>query len=190
MWGYVKGFAAFDSRSLFRCCLCILLGASATMTAEAGVRYTVSDLPDVTLGEDLWHYSYRIDGPLPSFGAANIFFGASDFANLALTGFGADVSPLLVQPDPSLGWDGQLTATLLSPLGIGGFETVELDFVWLGVGSPTAQSFELLDDSFNVIGGGSTRLLTSSSVSEPGAVLLLMLGLAAMRGFRRQLRSS
>lgn len=170
----------------------LLLGALAlsfaSFQATAGVAYTATDLADVSAGQDLWRYSYRVNGPLPAFGAFNLFFSSSNYSELSVGAFSAGLSPLVIQPDAGLGWDGMLTLTTFSDLIPASVESVELDFVWLGAGMPADQAYEVLDDAFNAIGAGKTSLLVTppNGVPEPGALSLITLGLLSLPVLRRR----
>jgi hypothetical protein len=170
----------------------LLVGALAlsfpSFNAVAGVSYTATDLADVSAGQDLWRYTYRVNGPLPAFGAFNLLFSSSNYGNLSVGAFSTGLSPLLAQPDPGLGSDGMLTLTTFSGLLAGNIESVELDFVWLGTGMPADQAYEVLDDAFNVIGTAKTSLLTTppQGVPEPGVLSLITLGLLSLPVLRRR----
>ncbi len=170
----------------------LLLGALAlsfpSFHAAAGVSYTVTDLADVSAGQDLWRYSYRMNGPLPAFGAFNLLFSSSKYSDLSVGAFSAGLSPLVTQPDAGLGWDGMLTLTTFSELLAGNVESVELDFVWTGTGMPADQAYEVLDDAFNAIGTGKTSPLATppQGVPEPGVLSLITLGLLSLPVLRRR----
>lgn len=170
----------------------LLLGALAlslaSFHATAGVSYTATDLADVSAGQDLWRYSYRVNGPLPAFGAFNLLFSSSKYSDLSVGAFSAGLSPLVTQPDAGLGWDGMLTLTTFSDLIPASIESVELDFVWLGTGMPADQAYEVVDDAFNVIGTGKTSPLATppQGVPEPGVLSLITLGLLSLPVLRRR----
>lgn len=163
----------------------LALCASSSL-ATAGVVFTASDLPDVIPGQDLWHYSYTVSGPLPAFSSVNLLFSSALYSDLFVTGSGPEVIGLETQPDASLGADGQLTVTAIIDLLASTSATVDLDFVWLSVGAPGSQAFEVLDDQFNVIGSGQTALSGAvQTVPEPGTLGLLGLSLFAVPVVRR-----
>lgn len=153
--------------------------------ATSPVDFISTDLTDVTNGQDLWHYQYFIKRQsLPSFYAVNLVFSPSLYGDLTITGFSSGLSVLATQPDSGLPADGLITATALYGALFDGSETVDLDFVWLGSGAPGSQSFEILDDSFNVVSTAQTARPSApppQSVPEPGVAGLVALSMLMLR---------
>jgi hypothetical protein len=155
---------------------------SCAVAAPSAVQYAAVDLPDTVVGKDLWRYDYTILGSLGSFESVNLLFSYSKYAAIDLLAVDASAfSAVLTQPDPDplLLLDGQLTATALRPLGAASTSKVSVSFIWLAGGAPAAQSFEYLDDAFNVVSTGTTTPApTTSPVPEPAAVWSMLAGLA------------
>jgi hypothetical protein len=160
----------------------------AVSPASAGVTYTATDLT----GQNLWHYTYVVSGPLPENNAVNLLFDPTLYSELVVTGLSSGVDVLEAQPNPNLQVDGLLIISARSgiPGGIpgGAEETVDLDFLWLGVGSPGSQAYEVLDDQFNLLGTGETRLTGTQGVPEPPTLALLVGSLMAWLAVRRRQR--
>ena len=166
----------------------LMLAASAS--AGTTIHFTVTDLPDVNPGEDLWQYNYSVSGV--SFAAGqgfDIAFAVGDgfqFGDLVAPQSGptTDFDVMAIQPDPSIPADGlfDAVATLDAPSLAGDFVST---FIWRGTGTPGAQTFTLFDTDFSVFESGTT-------VPEPEALLLLsplVAGLGLCR-FGRRTRGS
>jgi len=147
------------------------------------------------LAGNRWSYDYQLSGSFGDFEVVNLIFAppsphpspTTGYADLDLT---APPDPalwasLVTQPVPSLAADGLLGLTALgaqSPIKL----PFTLEFTWFGGGSPGAQDFEILDDSFNVIGVGRTRLAGAQAIPEPGSLLLLTAALALLHRLKRR----
>lgn len=181
--------SVFSCKQLPRAAGALLLFAASAVTA-ATVSYSTTDLADAVIGQDRWRYHYAIAAPLPAFSAVNLLFDSSLYADLVVHGSSPDLAVFETPPDPFLPADGQLTVMALTDILGTTTETVDLDFVWLGVGEPGRQAYELLDDFFNVVSPLplQTHLAGSQSLPVPGSLSLLAFGLLALPALRRRLR--
>ena len=155
------------------CAVTLAYGAS---TSAVNIQYQAADLPDVTLGDDLWQYTYTVSGSFVQFGGFNLLFDATLYGTLDNPPpvVNADWSVTTVEPDPGLFADGLFTATAVSAVpSLADPFTVSL--VWHGVGAPGAQAFEVFNASFDTIETGQT-----SVVPLPGALALLFSGLGVL----------
>ena len=159
----------------------VLLGGAAQAVT---IKYQANDLSDLVAGQDRWSYAYQLSGSFGFFEGVNLLYPAANYADLDLTvpPDPGDWSSLLTQPDPVFPADGLLgisAMALLSPIDV----PFTLEFTWLGSGSPGEQSFEVLDDSFNVVAVGRTTLPAQTGLPEPGSLLLIgvALGLLSWR---------
>lgn len=148
----------------------------AVSTAQAAsVTYQATDLTDTTPGQNLWQIDYTVSGPLDLFQGINLLFAPEQFADIMLLSNSSpdllDVAPIL-QPDAGLAADGLLTITALGSLDTTFSGKLGVSLVWSGSGTPGAQPYEWLDDSFNVIASDVT-----TPVPEPEAIWLLLAGL-------------
>ncbi|CAN5846720.1 hypothetical protein BH11PSE8_BH11PSE8_37800 [soil metagenome] len=153
----------------------VLLASLCTASmawAIPSVTFVATDLADTTLGEDLWQYDYSVSGPMQVFGQINIFFVQPSYASLTGLSNDATIDVLPTQPDTSLPADGYVTLTALSPLLAADQAHLGVSFVWKGTGAPGSQAFEVLDDQFNMIGGGITQ-----AVPEPSSAALMLAGI-------------
>ena len=182
---------------LFLCAIVVALPASA-----ASIRFQADDLPDAILGEDLWRYTYDVEGA--TFNVDDgfiIFFDYTAFGHLSNPSPDTDPAPvsstdaewdvLLLQPDAGLLADGTFDALSLvnNPLGL----TFAVDVVRLGAGVPGAQSFFLyhLDANGGLVVGepGTTAPVPGTeAVPEPATLSLLATGLAGFYARRARKR--
>ena len=121
-----------------------------------------------------------------------IYFDYGLFDNLSNPLAPAGWDPLAFDPIPSLSLDGLYDALALFALPIGMGETLSgfsVEFDWLGIGDPGNQFFEVYDgiDFDNVLESGLTGTMP---VTEPGAGLLMALGLLAALVGRTRRRST
>jgi len=153
------------------------------------LHYQAVDLPDSIAGSDLWRYDYQLSGSVGSFESVNLLYSPMSYSHLDLKAAldSSRWSSLLIEPDPALPADGILSLTAVAPQGASEQTNFVLEFIWLGNGTPGAQPFELLDDSFNVIASGSTVPFGAPAIPEPASLPLLVgaLGWLAWQGRRR-----
>lgn len=148
--------------------------------AQGTIQSQATDLPDTTPGQDLWRYAYNVSGfNFQMNEGFSVFFDAQLYRNLANPA--PSLSPIwsviAVQPDVLLQAAGYLDAlALTSSPSLA--TTFQVDFVWLGQGTPGAQPFYIYDPTFAPISSGNT------SIPEPGAWLILSLGILLWLGRR------
>lgn len=159
----------------------------------AAISYTVT-----SLGGASWRYDYTVvnntlGSPLSEF---TVFFSPLLYANLSPVGSVAGWDPLTIQPDSGIPADGYYDAAATGsglPVGatLAGF-SVSFDF--LGIGSPAAQSFDVVDPTtFAALESGQTVSGLAppprpGQAPSPASLPLLGLGLAAfgLVGLRRK----
>ncbi len=170
-----------DSRTVlfFSVTLVILLLASVRVSGQGSLRYTAVDLPDGPTG-DLWEYSYFFSGfNLQTNQGFSVYFDYQfyrDLQNVRPSG-SPDWNLIAVQRDVLLQAPGYLDGLALvnAPAFQGPFQVA---FVWLGVGIPGGQPFEIYDSNFQTLFTGS------SVVPEPRSVLLVLVGGLMLWGSR------
>jgi hypothetical protein len=153
--------------------------ASGTGQATT-IAYLPSDLADVTAGEDLWRYDYTVSGrTFLQSEFFDIYFSPSVYASLTAA------------PAPNPDWDvailQQPTPGNLPPFDRGMFDafalaadaslagTFSVSFVYLGSGTPGAQTFEIFDAGSSLLETGFTTL--TPQIPEPSSVPLSLIGL-------------
>jgi hypothetical protein len=149
--------------------------------ASATITYTATDLANTTPGQDLWRYRYAVSGPLAAFNSFDIRFSpAALYSTLTASSASSWVNLFVTQPDPVFAADG-IVSVIAGPTGLldGDVDTVDVDFVWLSAApdAPASQDYDIVDDGFQVIGGGQTRLASTQALPEPGVLALVTLGL-------------
>jgi len=153
----------------------LLMGLCPIPTAVLAttIEFEASDLADVTAGEDLWRYSYRVsDFDFDSDFGFTIFFDYQLYGPLRAAGLvPADWDVLLIQADLALPDDGFYDALALSD-NASLADSFAMTFVWLGPGSPGAQPFEVYGPGFETLETGTT-----APIPEPTTALLILVGL-------------
>lgn len=151
------------------------------------ISYQVTDQADTTPGQDLWQYSYSISGYTFNTGYGfTVLFDYSLYSNLEDPPpfVNSDWSPLVLQPDLSLTADGTYDALALAD-NASLADPFTVSFVWLGIGTPGPQSFDVYDPDFEIIESGRTTLAGPAQIPEPATLLLLVSGLAGLIGIRK-----
>ena len=136
-------------------------------------------MPDGSSG-DLWEYSYFFSGfNFQTNQGFSVYFDATfykDLQNVRPSG-SPDWYLIAVQRDVLLQAPGYLDGLALvnAPTFQGPFQVA---FVWLGVGVPGGQPFEIYDSNFQTLFTGS------SVVPEPRSILLALVGGLMLFGYR------
>ncbi len=164
--------------------LALALVAPVGPAEAAAIYFEVTDLPDVNPGEDLWRYSYSVDPAGTAFSAGVTGFAVAFDEGLytALSAFSASfdwdilvLQPDLGIPDPGL-YDG--LALVNSPDTGTPFE---VDFVWLGSGTPGSQPFEIYELEIPIYGTPVTiETGVTLPVPEPALAALALAGLLGL----------
>ncbi len=176
-------------RILFFCI--IMVFGLISMAHSTTINYGVNDL-----GGGKWEYDYTVlndtlGSPIDEF---TIYFDYGLYDNLSVTTPVADwdeltVNPVLILGSPETGFYDALAfvAGIAPGSSMSGFSVA---FDWLGSGTPGSQFFEFVDPAtFGVLDSGLTTV-TSSPVPEPGTMMLLGSGIAALLCFRRKITNS
>src|SRR5262245_36908825 len=108
------------------------------------ITFEVTDLPDVNPGEDLWRYAYPLDAAGTPFSAGvtgfAITFDETLYSVLSAASASSDWDILVLQPDLGIPDPGLYDGLALVDSPDTG-TPFEVDFVWLGSGTPGSQPF-------------------------------------------------
>ena len=151
------------------------------------ISYEATDLADIAPGEDLWQYSYTVsDFVFDTDYGFTLFFDYQLYANLEdpPPSVNSDWDSIVLQPDSGIPDDGTYDA-LASVDGASLADSFTVSFVWLGSGTPGAQSFDVYDPSFNTIDSGQ-----SAPVPEPATILLVGSGLVGIIALKKKTKNS
>ena len=179
--------------SRLRSCLAVLVTAllifgSRPAAQAITITYTATDLADVVVGEDLWQSSYTLSGFVFQANQGFTIYSAYNlYKNLSAASVHPDWDLLVIQPDTGIPADG-FYDNLALVNGASLSAPFILDFVWLGLGTPGAQAFQIYDltGGFQILNSGTTQ---SAAVPESGGWLLtaiwiaLLVGLESLRRF-------
>lgn len=165
--------------SFFAVAVAILLLGSPQLFGQGTLRYTLADLPDGPSG-DLWEYSYNFSGfNFQTNQGFSVYFDPTLYKDLqnVRPSASADWNVIAVQRDVVLNQRGYLDGLALvnAPTFQGPFQVA---FVWLGLGVPGAQTFDIYDSNFQTLFSGS------SVVPEPQSFLLAIVGGLMLFGYR------
>jgi hypothetical protein len=177
-----KGTGGVMSLASYHVPLIALVGVllfAPWVRGQGSLRYTVTDLPDGASG-DLWEYSYYFSGfDFQASQGFSIYFDYPFYQDLqnVRPSSSTDWNMIAVQRDVLLQAPGYLDGLALvnAPVFQGPFQVA---FVWLGVGVPGAQNFDIYDSNFQPIFSGTTM------VPEPQGFLLAVVGGLMLFGFR------
>ena len=176
----------------------VLLALAGAASAAPSISYTVVDLVDTMMGQDLQQYQYTLTGPIDTFGGVTIAFDSVLYgmlSNLTTSDPTLDTTTPLTQPDAGLPAVGLAYVTSPSGIAAGNNAMFSIDFVWLGGASaPGAQTFDVFDGNFDKIGTSQFTMPAGGSsgmpLPEPDSLALLaaalMAAVAAKQGVSRR----
>jgi hypothetical protein len=156
----------------------------------SGIRYEAVDLTDTTPGGDRWLYRFTPEHDFNAGEGFTIYFAPQFYSGLtnALPTSNPDWSPaLVVQPDLLSTLDGfyDVLAAVVHASTAGPFQ---VEFTWLGLGTPGPQPFEIYTTNapggFDILTAGSTS--AASAVPEPATLLAAGTALLAIGALRRR----
>lgn len=163
-----------------------VFAASPAVWATPSITFAATDLADVTAGQDLWSYDYLISGAVGEFESVNLLFQSANYsADLTVSAFDPQLSPVVTPPVLVPASDGQVMVTALNALPPSSTVSLSVQFVWTGTGQPGSQAFEYLDDQFNVLATGVTAAVpevSSAALLFAGLIMLLPLARVRRRG--------
>lgn len=160
----------------------LTLGAAGLANASNAISYTALDLTDVTVGEDLWQYSYTVSGDGFAMGTGFAIDFESDLFMLSES----------AQIAPNSDWDVQTYASFYGSniVVYDAYAKVDnaslanqfsVDFIWTGAGAAPGDQYYVVynQNDGTVLQNGLT---TAAPVPVPAALLLLGSGWAAIAG--------
>jgi hypothetical protein len=160
--------------------ICFLAIWPGLSQAALVVQYQATDVADVTPGLDTWQYHYIVSGNLDVGGGFTLVFDESLYSDLALLPpFDPVWFSIVTQPDPGLPASGLVSQTNLGPGTAFNGSAFDLQFTWLGAGTPGSQPFDVLDGNGDFVASGAT-VLPGAVVPEPGPASLMLAGLLAL----------
>ena len=177
-------------------CAAVLTVSAMPAIATIQISYSTEDLPDVVPGEDLWRYTYTVNGQEfdQSYGF-NVYYPWENFAAATLV-----AAPQLgwapvdvIGPNLEFELPGLLSAQAAQNL-VAQPWVFTVDVVWLstGAGVPGSQPYELFDPDFNRLEPPGVQQTVAQAIPEPQTNLLMLAGfvlLVAMAVRRESLRS-
>ena len=165
--------------TVFLAVLCFCSTSFATK-----INYIATDLSDTTTGEDLWQYEYTVsDNTFNTNEGFTIWFDYNLYGDLETNPVApnGDWDILTWNPNQSLNDDGAYDALAFNDVATLS-DSFTISFIWLGLGTPGSQQFEVYNnDPFGTIEIGTT----ASTVPEPGTIILFGLGILGIAGGNR-----
>ena len=175
----------------------LLLGALPGLVSTSGavIEFVATDLPDTTVGEDLWRYDYNVSGRT---------FLQSEFFDIYFDPL--IYGTLTAGPSPNADWNvivlQQPNPMNFPPFDTGIFDsfalvngpsltgTFSVAFIYLGSGTPGVQPFDIFDANSNLLESGFTRRpVGEPEIPEPSTISSFLLGLTAtVLKFHRSLK--
>jgi hypothetical protein len=154
------------------------------------VQATVISYDVLNIGASTWQYNYTVtnDTLSSSIEEITIYSPLGLYSNLLSVGQPIDWNSIVAEPDPNLPADGFFdSATVAAGIPPGStLGQFSVQFSWLGAGSPSAQSFDIVDPTtFSTLDSGITQS-SATPVPEPGSLSLAIMGIAAMAMVYRQ----
>jgi hypothetical protein len=148
------------------------------------IGYNATDLPDTTVGQDLWQMDYQLSGSFAPLEGVEIEFAPDTFALISLVpGPYSDVfDSLVVQPLPAIAAPGLLQLTALRAVVEEGFSFQAL-VVRVGA-APGAQTYKVFDTDFNPI--APEVRVTVAGIPEPATAWLMLGALCLLPWLRRR----
>lgn len=164
-----------------------ILGAGLLMLCSSAATAGLVHFQATSLGGDLWHYDYTLQGQAPTggFDGITIYFAADAYRLVNNLVAPLDWDPLVVQPDTGLPADG-----FVDLLNVGGLlqdmvgpVNFSVNFQFLGMGAPGSQPFELYRTApFATVLSDQTQ--SPATVPEPGTAALVGLALGLVLRIR------
>ena len=161
-----------------------LLAGSVVAWAGPAVSYMAIDLADTTAGKDLWRYDYTVTGPVDAFGGVTLHFLYGQYSDLMFANANADpkVDIGATPTDPTAMFGDGLATVSFPTLGLSATDTAsfQVDFIWLGTGTPGAQPYEVFNGDFTQAVSSNTTVTGALTVPEPSGMALLAVALTAL----------
>ena len=166
---------------IFTALLLLTFGVHSSR-AQGKIFYQAFNLTDSTPGQDLWRFSYTVSGfDVQASQGFSVFFTPSLYRQLQSPppAVNADWNVIAVQPDLVLHDPGFYDAQALrsAPSLANEFNVT---FVWLGLGTPGAQPYDIYNADFSTRFSGQTVL-----VPEPAVPILVVIGFLGWLFLRR-----
>jgi len=146
-------------------------------TAQAAIiSYKVTNLPDTTVGEDLWQVSFTVSDYSfnPNFGF-QIFFDYGNFKNITPVSTSGGWDAIAFDPDLILGLSADGVYDAMALLDNASLATpFVVNFTWLGTEIPEIHYLKIYDDNFAVVESGQI-VVQIESISAPGPSTILLI---------------